>query len=316
MNAGVELVEVVRSGFTESVHRGSVLVVGPDGADVLALGDVDSPVFPRSSNKPMQAVGMLRSGADLAGAELAIAAASHSGEPAHVERVRALLAGVGRSEADLACPAALPLHPGAAGDLLAAGGKGAPVYMNCSGKHAGMVATCVAAGWPVEGYLDPGHPLQLTLAAAVADLTGEPVTAVGVDGCGAPLFALSLRGLARAFARLVTAAPGTFERRVADAMRAHPHLVAGTDRDDTLLMTGIGGLLTKGGAEGVHAAALPSGAAVAVKIDDGAARPRTPVLVGGLRRLGVRAGVLDELAETPVLGGGRMVGSARLVAGV
>lgn len=306
---------MVRSGFTESLHRGSVLAVGPDGDDVLAVGDVDSPVFPRSSNKPMQAVGMLRAGVGLHGAALAIAAASHSGEPAHVEQVRALLSGAGLSEADLGCPPDLPLHRDSVDGLLAAGGKPEPVYMNCSGKHAGMLATCVAAGWPTDGYLDAAHPLQHALAAAVSELTGERVAAVGVDGCGAPLFALSLRGLARAFARLVTAAPGTPERRVADAMRSHPNLVAGTGRDDTLLMTGVPGLLVKGGAEGVHAAALPSGAVVTLKIDDGAARPRMPVLVGALRRLGVAAGVLDELAETPVLGGGRPVGAARLLPG-
>jgi L-asparaginase II len=309
---GVELVEVVRSGFTESVHRGSVLAIGPDGTDVLALGDVDSPVFPRSANKPMQAVGMLRAGAGLTGASLAIAAASHSGEPAHVDVVRGLLAGAGLSEADLGCPPDLPLYRAAADELLASGGRAASVYMNCSGKHAGMLTTCVSAGWPTVGYLDPGHPLQLALAAAVTDLAGESIGAVGVDGCGAPLFAVSLRGLARAFARLVTAAPGTPERRVVDAMRQYPHLVAGTDRDDTRLMTGLPGLLVKAGAEGVHAAALPSGAVAVLKIDDGAARARMPVLVHALRRLGARAEVLDQLAETPVLGGGRVVGSARL----
>lgn len=305
----------MRSGFRESLHRGSVLVTGPGGDTVLALGAVDTPVFPRSSNKPMQAVGMLRAGADLRGSALAIAAASHSGEPAHVDQVRALLAGVGLSEADLGCPPDLPLNSAAARDLLAAGGKAARVYMNCSGKHAGMLATCVAAGWPTGEYLDPAHPLQVALATAVRDLTGEPASPVGVDGCGAPLFALSLRGLTRAFARLVTAAPGTPERRVADAMRAHPHLVAGTDRDDTLLMGGVPGLLVKGGAEGVHVAVLPSGAAVAVKIDDGAARARMPVLVAALHRLGVRASVLDALAEAPVLGGGHPVGTTRLLPG-
>lgn len=308
--------EVCRSGFVESVHRGSVLVTDPHAGTVVALGDTDSPVFPRSSNKPMQAVGMLRAGAELDGAALAIAAASHSGEPAHVSQVRALLAGAGLSEADLGCPPALPGHDPAAHALLASGGTAGRVYMNCSGKHAGMLHTCVRAGWPTADYLDPAHPLQVALADAVATLAGESIAATGVDGCGAPLFALSLRALATAFTRLVTAPAGSPERRVADAMRAHPHLVAGTDRDDTLLMRGLPGLLVKGGAEGVHVAALPSGAVVAVKIDDGASRPRMPVLVGGLRRLGLRGDVLDQLAETPVLGGGRQVGAARLLPGL
>lgn len=281
----------------------------------MALGDVDTPVFPRSSNKPMQAVGMLRAGATLTGASLAIASASHAGEPMHVAAVREVLRGAGLTEADLRCPVDLPAHEGSVRDAFRDGGP-ARVYMNCSGKHAGMLAACVAAGWPTEGYLDPSHPLQAVLRSAVEDLTGEPVAAVGVDGCGAPLLGFSLRGLARAFGRFVTAEPGTPERRVADAMRAHPELIAGTGREDTVLMSGVPGLLSKGGAEGVHAAVLESGAAVALKIDDGAQRPRMPVLVGALRRLGLDAPVLDTLAEPVVLGGGQPVGATRLRAGV
>lgn len=293
-----------------------MVALGAHGDTVLALGRVDTPVFPRSSNKPLQAVGLLRAGAELDGPALAIASASHSGEPAHIAQVREILRRSGLSEDDLSCPPELPLDPGAARALLAGGGGAARIAMNCSGKHAGMLHACVVAGWPTDGYLDPAHPLQVVLRETVEDLAGEPVAAVGVDGCGAPLFALSLRGLARAFARLVTAEPGSPERRVADAMRAHPHLVAGTERDDTLLMSGLPGLLVKGGAEGVHAAALPSGAAVAIKVDDGASRPRMPVLVGALRRLGARAEVLDQLAEPVVLGGGQPVGVCRLRAGV
>ena len=183
--------------------------------------------------------------------------------------------------------------------------------MNCSGKHAAMLATCVVRGWPLPGYLAQDAPLQVALAAAVAELAGEPVAHVAVDGCGAPQHALTLTGLARAYGRLVRAPEGSPERRTADAMRAHPDVVGGTGRDVTLLMAGLPGLLAKDGAEGVYAAALPDGSAVALKVADGAGRPRVPVLVAALRALGADAPVLDELATLPVLGGGRVVGEVR-----
>ena len=305
------LVEVVRSGFVEGHHSGSVVVLGPDGAVRDAAGVPDVPVFPRSSNKPLQAVGMVRAGLRLDRPGLALAAASHSGEPAHVAVVRAVLAGGGLDEDALCCPPELPLDPAAARAVLAAGGGPERVTMNCSGKHAAMLRTCLAAGWPGAGYLDPDHPLQVALRATVEELTDGPVAAVGVDGCGAPLFALPLTALARAFLRLVDAPAGTSERTVADAMRAEPHLVGGTGRDVTALTAAVPGLLAKDGAEGVYAAALPGVGAVAVKIDDGAARARAPVMVSALRRLGVTGPALDALAEPPVLGGGVPVGGVR-----
>lgn len=290
-----------------------MLTVGADGADVLALGEVDTQVFPRSSNKPMQAVGMLRSGLSLPEADIALAASSHSGEAKHLGRVRDLLHRAGLPESALGCPPGLPLSQEAAASILRAGGGPSRVQMTCSGKHTAMLLTCVAAGWPTEGYLDPGHPLQKALLTAMEELTGEVVAAVGVDGCGAPVFSASLRGLVRAFRAMVLAAPGSPERAVADAMRAHPDLVGGTGRDGTRLMAGLPGVLAKGGVEGVFVAALDSGAATAVKIDDGAGRARMPVVVRELRRLGAEAAVLDELAELPVLGGDRQVGSVRAV---
>lgn len=310
---GVPLAEVVRSGFVEGRHHGSVVVLDGDGKVTAAAGDPDSPVFPRSSNKPLQAIGMLRAGLRLAEpADLAVVCASHWGQDVHLARVRGLLRGAGLSEPALHCPPALPLHEGARTALLAAGGGPTRVHMNCSGKHTGMLLTCLAAGWPTDGYWDPGHPLQQRLQVAVSDATGEPVAAVGVDGCGAPLFTASLTGLARAFLGLVSAAPGSVERAVADAMRAHPELVAGDGGGDTRLMAGVPGLLAKAGAEGVAAVAVPDAGAVALKIDDGAARARLPVLVSALRdRLGVRGAVLDQLAEEPVLGGGVPVGAVR-----
>jgi L-asparaginase II len=181
--------------------------------------------------------------------------------------------------------------------------------MNCSGKHAGMLATCVVNDWPLDSYLDPKHPLQIAIAEAVADLAGEPIAMTGVDGCGAPVFGFSLTGLARSFQRLVEAAPGSPERRVADEMRAHPELVAGTGADDTVLMRQMPGLLAKGGAESVVAVAVPGVGAVALKIADGGMRARTPVLLSALRKLGLEPPQMAEL----ILGGGEPVGEVRAV---
>jgi len=294
---GEPLAEVIRSGFVEGYHRGSVIVLGADGEPVAAAGDVTGPIFPRSSNKPMQATGMLRAGFAPAGPEqLAVASASHHGEPAHIELVREMLRRGGLSPDALACPPDLPLSEPARHALLAAGGDRERIYMNCSGKHAGMLLTCVAAGWPTEDYHRPDHPLQKHLAAVLEEIVDEPVGAVGVDGCGAPVLAFSLHGLARAYLRLVEAAPGSAGRTVVDAVRAHPELVSGTGADDARLMRGVPGILAKGGAEGVLAAALPGVGAVAMKIDDGARRARFPVLASALRRLDVAAPVVGELA--------------------
>ena len=309
---GVPLAEVVRSGFVEGVHHGSVVVLDAMGALVAAAGDVSGPVFPRSANKPMQAVGMIRAGLPLTDpADLALVAASHAGEEFHLARVARLLAGAGLGELALHCPPELPVGEQARAAVLRAGGGPTRIQMNCSGKHTGMLLTCRSAGWPVEGYWRAEHPLQQRLRDAVEELTGEQAAAVGVDGCGAPVLAVSLTGLARSYLRLVSAETGTVERAVADAMRAYPEIVGGTEADDTRLMRGIPGLLAKVGAEGVIAAALPGVGAVALKIDDGAGRARMPVLSSALCRLAVDAPVLTEFAEIPLFGGGLPVGATR-----
>jgi L-asparaginase II len=293
--------EVVRSGFTESRHRGAVAGLAADGTQVISAGNTAVPFFPRSANKPLQAAAMLRCGLELDGELLALAAASHSGEDFHVDGVRKILSGAGLTEDDLRCPPSWPLDPETARQLIARGEGLSRIRMNCSGKHAAMLATCVLNGWPAARYLDPGHPLQQVIRRTVEELAGQQVPAIGVDGCGAPLFALTLAGLARAFRALVLAAPGTPERRVADAMRAHPEWTSGTSRDERRLMDAVPGLLVKGGAEGVDAFTLADGRAGAVKIDDGAHRARTPVTVAALRLLGVT--VPEELATVPVIGG-------------
>ncbi len=307
----VVVAEVVRSGFVEGHHRGSVLALAADGRRVLALGAPDVPVFPRSSNKPLQAVGMLEAGLDLDGELLALACASHSGEPFHVEGVRRVLDAAGLDESALQTPVDWPVDEAEKEALVAAGGHPARILMNCSGKHAAMLATCVANGWPTATYRDPDHPLQRQLVATAERLTGEPVGATGVDGCGAPLLAFTLAGVARAFATIATAGPGTPEHRVAEAIRSHPQWLGGTRRDVTALLRGLPGLVAKDGAEGVYVAALPDGRAVALKIDDGGQRARPPVMAAALRALGVDAPVLAEQAEASLLGGGEPVGSVR-----
>ncbi|MEB3370178.1 asparaginase [Saccharopolyspora mangrovi] len=298
----VPLVEIVRSGLREGLHHGSVVVIDPDGAPLLSLGDATAPMYPRSSLKPAQAAGMLRCGLELPSADLALAASSHSGEEGHLRRVGELLERFSLTEDDLGCPPDLPL--GEAARL----GASVPrrITMNCSGKHAAMLATCVINGWPTADYLNPKHPLQVAIAETAVELAGEPLANTAVDGCGAPLFAISLSGLARVFQGLVSTPVG-------DAMREHPWLVAGTDREDTRLMAAVPGLISKIGAEGVFAFALPDGRAAAIKIADGASRARLPIAAGILAQLGITG--LEDLAEEPVLGGGHPVGSIRLIPG-
>lgn len=307
------LAEVVRSGFTEGRHRGSLVVLAADGSVELALGSPEQPIFPRSSNKPMQAAAILRTGLDLDGELLALAASSHSAESFQLDGVRRILAGAGLGVGALQTPASWPLDEAEQEAWIRSGGHPEPILMDCSGKHAAMLAACVANDWDTASYLDPAHPLQRQVLDTVQLLTGETVPRVGTDGCGAPLLAVSLVGLARAFRELLLADPGTPERRVADAMRAHPEYVGGTRRIDTWLMRGVPGSLAKMGAEAVQAVALPDGRALAFKIDDGAERAVGPVLAALLRRLGVTAtgDALGRIGCAPLFGGGRPVGEIR-----
>lgn len=305
------LAEVVRSGFTEGHHRGSLVILAPDGGVELALGDPSAPVFPRSSSKPFQAVAALRAGLDLTGERLALAAASHSGEEFHLALVRRMLAEHGIAVDELRTPPDLPLDPVEAESYLAAGRVRERITMNCSGKHAAMLAACALQGWDRANYLDPAHPLQLLVREVVEDLSQERVAAVGTDGCGAPLMAISLVGLARAFGSLVRAEPASAERRVADAMRGHPEYVAGTRRADTWLMREVPGALAKMGAEAVQAVALADGRALAFKIDDGGPRALGPVLAQALALMGVEAPILARIGRSPLLGGGVEVGEIR-----
>jgi len=309
------LVEIVRSGFVEGVHRGRLVLLESDGSVALSIGDPEAALLPRSCSKLMQAAGMLEAGLDLHGELLAIAAGSHAGAPIHVAAVREILAGAGLGEQALRTPAAVPADEQALAEFHRRGEEPAPIYYNCSGKHAAMLATCVVNGWPTETYLDPAHPVQLACRAAIERLTGDRIAAEAVDGCGAPLLGVSLLGLARAVRACVVADPATPERRVADAMRAHPEYVAGEQKLDTHAMRAVSGLLVKTGAEAVYVGALATGRALAFKIDDGNQRALAPVLAEALRRLDVPGAAVAEFGAAPLLGGGRPVGLLRPVFG-
>ena len=295
------VVEVVRSGFVESTHQVRMLAVDKAGRPVQVHGPVDAIASPRSSMKPIQALAMLRNGLDLEGELLAMACASHAGEPFHLEAVRAILAGAGLDETALRCPEDYPEGRSSVAK--------ARIYMNCSGKHAAMLATCVANGWPTATYLEPTHPLQRAIRATVEELTGERVAATGVDGCGAPLFFVSMLGVTRAFRAFPAGAPRSHERRIFDAFRAYPEWTSGTERDEARLMKAIPGLMVKAGAEGFDAFVHEDGRAGTIKVEDGATRARIPATAAALRALGFE--VPDPLAAIPLLGGGNPVGEVR-----
>lgn len=304
---------VVRGGVVESVHRGTVVVTAPDGSVEWALGDPSGAIFARSANKPIQATAMVRMGLDLPDPELALACASHSGEPFHCAAAARILEGAGLTEADLQNSPDYPIDEAEREAWIRADRPKASIVQNCSGKHAAMLATCVANGWDTAAYRHPEHPLQRAIADTLTELSGEPIVAVAVDGCGAPLHGYAIAGLARAFGRIATAPAGTAEARVRSAMRAEPVHVGGTRREVTRLIAEADGLVAKDGAESVYAVGLADGRGVAVKIADGFARAKGPVLAAVLRRLAVDApGALDALADVPVLGHGEPVG--RIVA--
>jgi L-asparaginase II len=304
--AVVPIAETTRSGVVESVHFGAVVALDSEGMTAWSAGDPDTDVYPRSALKPLQAQAMVDAGFAAEPDELAVAAASHSGESVHLEAVRRILANVGLDEHALGNTPALPLAPAVAAEVLRAGGGPSPLLQNCSGKHAAMLATSVVNGWDVDTYLDLDHPVQKLIDAYIAEAAGG-VSHTGVDGCGAPTAMVTLTGLAFAVRSLAI-----HQSPVYTAMSRFPHLVAGTGREDTVLMRAVPGLIAKGGAEGVHVAAHPDGRAVAVKVADGAERARVPVTLAALRSLGFD---VDAVAVPRILGHGRPVGEVRALVG-
>lgn len=287
-----EAVAVVRGSVREVVERADLAVASADGTLGARLGDPMRPVYYRSCAKPFQALCLLRSGAQqrygLTTSQLAVACGSHSGEVPHLEQVRAILEAVGLGEDALGCGPHLPLHEGTAQEMRCAGQVPSPIHSNCSGKHAGMLASAMALDASPVGYLAPAHPVQRLVAEVVEEMSGWPAerTAWGVDGCSAPNPALPLQRIARSYARLV--AGGEAERRIVNAMVAHPFLVAGTGRFDTALMeTAAGRLIAKGGAAGLHCTAnRETGSALAVKLESGNTAAVPQVVVHALTELG------------------------------
>lgn len=296
-----------RSGFRESIHHGAVVALDPDGSVAWSAGDPDTVIYPRSALKPLQAASMIGAGLDLDDRLLAVVCASHDGRPEHVTAVTEILATCGLGANDLANTPTLPLDADASTAAVQAGEPPRSITQNCSGKHAGMLATAVLNGWPIAGYLAVDHPVQHRILDDLARDVG-PVEHVGVDGCGAPAATVSLSRLAGAVRRLAVD-----HHQVHRAMTGHPEMVGGPTRDVTVLMRLVPGLLAKDGAEGVQVAALPDGRAVAVKIADGSQRARVPVTVAALRMIGVDIDA-DALVE-PVLGHGEPVGRVRALVG-
>ena len=310
-SAPVVVADVIRSGFVEGHHHGSYVVLNADGSVASSAGYL-GPIFPRSSNKLMQATAMVANGFDGPSHHLALVAASHDGEPNHVAGVREILAAAGLDESYLQTPADWPYNDAAKIDVARAGGGPHPITMNCSGKHSGMLSTCVARGWSTTNYRDFDHPLQVMIGETMERMCGESVAAVGIDGCGAPVMAVSLIGLARAFSTAVLADEGVAQRRVADAMRAHPELVGGTGREVTALMAELPGVLAKDGAEAVMALALPDGRAFALKIDDGSDRAANALTLALLESLGIDIDPVRSISK-PIRGWGQRVGEVRAV---
>jgi L-asparaginase II len=306
-----ELARVTRNGFVESRHFGSVVVLDPAGGVVLAAGVRDEPVLPRSTLKPLQALATLTTGAPLSGPALAIAAGSHTGDDRHVAVVGAILAAAGLPVDALRCPVDWPEDEATRMTMIRSGEAPQRIRMNCSGKHAAMLAAAAAHSWRTdEGYLDPEHPVQREARATVERVTGTAVAHVAIDGCGAPLFGLPLRGLAAGFQALALAPAGSPEAEVADAMRTFPEYVGGWDgHPNTTLMRAVPGMIAKGGAEGVLAAATRDGYAVAVKAIDGSPRATTLIALAALEAAGVPVPGAEALRTVPVLGGGRPVGA-------
>lgn len=301
-----------RSGVDESVHFGAVVALAFSGDIELAVGDPDVDIYPRSCNKPLQAVAMARAGLRLPPELLALVCASHDGTPKHLAGVRRILATAGLDESALANTPDLPLDESAAEAVLRAGGSRTSLQMDCSGKHSGMLVTSAVNGWPTDArYLEPDHPLQRRITDDIDDLTGEQHAHIGVDGCGAPAHVFSLLGLARAYRAIATGAAGAAGNAVYESMTAHPELVGGQHRDVTKFMRDVPGLMAKDGAEGVFAAAMPDGRAVALKIADGASRPCAPVLVAALRAIGIDTREVDRHVVRPVMGHGKRVGEVR-----
>ena len=309
----VELAVLERSEMIESRHLGVAIVLSPGGEELRMLGNPDALVYPRSSLKPIQAVAVLRSGVQLDGEQLALATASHAGTDEHQRVAREILVRAGMTESDLGCPEDWPSDPTAEA-IARTSGKPRRLAMNCSGKHAAFLLACVHNDWSIDDYLDPLHPLQRLIMATAEEFTGTPIAHLGTDGCGAPLFGISLRALASAMSRVARGAEDATARLVT-AVLQHPWAIDGPGRANTIVVEELG-LFAKLGAEGVNVMSARDGTTVAVKMLDGNGRASTLVALELLASVGAvdaaHARRVSERTTERVLGGGEPVGELRV----
>jgi L-asparaginase II len=300
--AGEILATVTRGGIAESLHLGHLIVLNADGSTYLSKGSPDLPIFPRSAVKSLQASAMLKAGLTVGDEELAIICASHSGSQSHVNLVIKLLEKRDIPVSALKNAVDKPLGER---EKIAWGEKSAiQLAQNCSGKHAGMLITCKKNGWDMATYLDLNHPLQIAIKNEIEELAGEKVSATSVDGCGAPLFTISLIGLARSISNLVKSKESV-HKQIVTACTNYPELVAGEGRLTTRMMSAVPGLFMKEGAEGIEVCALSDGRVIAIKIIDGSWRPVAPIIMEIFKRWDVS--MPDESVK--IYGGLEVVGS-------
>lgn len=319
----VDLIVVERNGFIESRHRGAAVVVNAAGEILASLGDAQGLIYPRSSLKPFQALASMQSGVPLRGAEVALASASHIGSQEHIDLAATMLAKAGLTEADLRCPTAWPAHEATYHAMIRKGEGKSRLAFNCSGKHTAFLWACTENGWDTESYLSPDHPLQKRVIEVIEEYAGEKISHLGVDGCGAPVPAISLVGLARAVSKLALA-PGNKNSNarastIATAMLDYPWAVQGHGLPNTVVMEDLG-VIAKLGAEGVLVLAAPNGTSVAIKMLDGSGRGSDILGLTLLAHTGAISteqltAILGKLSR-PILGGGVPVGSVRLAATV
>ena len=298
------LAEYVRDGVVESEHRGFLAMLNADGTIFKSLGDIETKIYPRSTVKCAQASAMVRHGLKLEPRLLALAQSSHSGAAMHMDGAREILASVGLDESALQCALDRPL-----GDVeRRTWGDAAPtrIAMNCSGKHAAMIATCVINNWQVDRYLDAAHPLQVAIKEELETLAGEKITVTSTDGCGAPLFLISLIGLARAI-RVITTSGDPIDKGVMDAARTFPEMVGGVGRHNTEMMQEVPGLFMKDGAEAVNVCSLSDGRTFVFKVSDGSLRAFRTIVHACLKEFGIDTSFTPE----KVMGGPRVIGTIR-----
>lgn len=318
-SSAVDLAVLERNGFIESRHLGSAVVLAADGSVVTELGDITAPVFPRSTLKPFQALATMQAGVPLRGAQVALAAASHVGSHEHMDVVRTMLDAAGVTEEHLQCPADWPQDEEARNWLIRTEKGRQRIAFNCSGKHAAFLWACTENNWDHSTYLQPDHPLQQQIASLIEEYTEEKVTHWAVDGCGSPLAAVSLTGLARGIGKIAKAPrdknADARAATVATAMLDYPWAVHGHGRENSVVMEDLG-IISKNGAEGVLVMGTSTGVSLALKMLDGNIRATTLVGLTLLAATGAididRVAAVLEKVVPPVMGGGVPVGRLRI----